>query len=211
MTELEQILDECLDQILSGAASVDDCLMRYPRHADQLRPLLHAALRLERGRELKPSSQLKARIRSNLTGHTRSNPRRKRRIFPFWKIAVALAVFMMAFLATGTAYAQSAFPGDLLYDWKLTSERAWRIVSADPIGTDLRLADRRLQEYFVVSKDPVLSERALRSYREVLNTLQSEANRETQWRIRPLFEEHQESLKDSGLNVPELEDFLVSR
>jgi hypothetical protein len=210
MTDFEQILEECLDAIKSGA-SLDECLARYPEHAVRLKPLLHAATRLERGQELKPSPIQKARIRSNLTRHIKSNPRRKRKIFPFWKITVGLAVFVLAFLASGTAYAQSAFPGDPLYRWKLTSEQAWRVVSVDRLGTDLRLADRRLNEYFVVSTDPVLVKRALSGYRDALGLLQSEMNEDTRWRIYPLLEAHHQSLKDSGLNIPELEAYLVTR
>ena len=211
MTDFEQILEECLDAIGSRASTLDDCLARYPEHAARLRPLLQAASRLERGRELKPSPILKSRVRANLTREMKSKPRRKRRIFPFWRIAVALAVFMLAFLATGTAYAQDALPGDVLYSWKLSSERAWRIVSVDHVGIDLRLADRRLKEYVAVSNDPVLGERALKGYRDVLGALQSEINGETEERIRPVLEAHQRSLKDSGLNVPELDAYLVPR
>jgi hypothetical protein len=190
---------------------LDECLARYPEHAARLKPLLHAAARLERGKELKPSPIQKALIRSKLTRDIKSNPRRKRKIFPFWKITVGLAVFVLGFLASGTAYAQSAFPGDPLYRWKLTSEQAWRVVSVDRLGTDLRLADRRLNEYFFVSSDPVLSEKALSGYRVALGLLQSEMSEDTQWRIHLVLEAHQQSLKDSGLNIPELEAYLVTR
>jgi hypothetical protein len=211
MADFEQILEDCLDAIESGAATIDECLARYPEHAARLKPLLQSASRLGRGRELKPSPILKSRIRTHLTRDMKSNPRRKRRIFPFWRIAVAFAIFLLAFLATGTVYAQDALPGDVLYNWKLTSERAWRVVSVDHVGIDLRLADRRLREYVAVSSDPVLGERALKGYREVLGKLQSEVNGDTEERIRPVFEVHQRSLKNSGLNVPELDTYLAPK
>jgi hypothetical protein len=211
MADFEQILEDCLDAIESGASTIDKCLVRYPEHAAQLKPLLQAASRLGRGRELKPSPILKARMRTNLTRDVKSSPSRKRRIILFWRIAVAFAIFLLAFLATGTAYAQDALPGDVLYNWKLTSERAWRVFSADRVGTDLRLADRRLKEYVAVSSDPVLGERALKGYREVLGELESEVNGDTEERIRPVLEAHQRSLKDSGLNVPELDTYLMPK
>jgi hypothetical protein len=141
----------------------------------------------------------------------KSNPRRKRKFFPFWRIAIALAVFMLAFLSTGTVYAQDALPGDAFYNWKLTSEQAWRTVSIDRVGVDLTLADRRLNEYVAVSNNPVLIGKALNGYHQVLNTLRSEMNGDTAGRIRPVLEAHQKSLKESGLDVPELDAYLDSR
>jgi len=47
-TEIEELLDECLQEILAGRWSVDDCLCRNARAAPQLAPLLRAALRIHR-------------------------------------------------------------------------------------------------------------------------------------------------------------------
>lgn len=211
MTDIEQILEDCLNAIESGAATMEECLARYPKYAAQLRPLLRAASRFDHGREVKPSPMFKANTRAKLTLHMKKHPRRKRGFLPIWSMAVSLAALMMTFVVTGTVYAQSALPGDRLYEWKLTSERAWRVVSSDFVGIDLKLADRRLKEYVAVSSDPVLGVRALKGYQEALSTLQSELNNDTESRIRPVLESHQQSLKNSGLTVQDLEDYLARK
>lgn len=45
-TEIEELLDTCLQEILASHWSVDDCLCRNARAAPQLAPLLRAALRI---------------------------------------------------------------------------------------------------------------------------------------------------------------------
>jgi len=45
---LDDILDNCLVELLAGGGSVEECLSRYPEHANSLRPLLDGALRASR-------------------------------------------------------------------------------------------------------------------------------------------------------------------
>jgi len=45
--QLSDVLDECLT-LLRGGATIEECLARYPRHANDLRPLLEVALRINR-------------------------------------------------------------------------------------------------------------------------------------------------------------------
>lgn len=193
MTEFEQVLEQCLDDLEGGASNVDQCLARHPKHAAQLKPVLLIAAGLEQGRALEPSAVFKARARAKLTLYMQAHPRRSTPSgFAFWKFATSLAMITLALLATGTAYAQSALPGDLFYEWKLLSERAWRAVSPDPIRTDLMIANRRIDELNAVAYDPVRSALALEGYQEVLTRLQSELDAETLEQILPQIElEHQ--------------------
>jgi hypothetical protein len=48
MANVDDILEQCLEQVLSGQSTVDDCLKEHPRHADVLQPLLWTALEIER-------------------------------------------------------------------------------------------------------------------------------------------------------------------
>ena len=45
--DLSTILDQCLDDMARGR-SLSSCLERFPQHADELRPLLEAAIRIRR-------------------------------------------------------------------------------------------------------------------------------------------------------------------
>ncbi|HET8669199.1 MAG TPA: hypothetical protein VFM05_00835, partial [Candidatus Saccharimonadales bacterium] len=76
--DLETILDTCLYQIEEGESSIDECLARYPEHAAQLQPLLLAATKLARGREVMPDPSYKMRARSQLNVYMQQNPQRKR-------------------------------------------------------------------------------------------------------------------------------------
>jgi hypothetical protein len=48
MANVDDILEQCLQQVLSGQSTVDDCLQEHARHADFLRSLLWTALEIER-------------------------------------------------------------------------------------------------------------------------------------------------------------------
>lgn len=186
MSDLDQILDQCLTDIASGASTLDDCLTRHPEHAAQLGPLLAAATRLRADGEVHPSAAFKARARAKLTLHMQSHPRRKPRTsFAFRRLAAGFAAVLLALLVTGTVYAQGALPGDSLYSWKLVSERAWRIVSSDVVGTDLLIANRRINEMNVTVNNPAHWSRALEGYKEVRTRLESELDSQTLESILP--------------------------
>ncbi|MGE5251549.1 MAG: hypothetical protein ACM3QS_15210 [Bacteroidota bacterium] len=205
-------MDACLEEI-AGGVMPEECLVRYPDYAAQLEPLLRTAGALEYGRDVRPSPLFKARARMELTRHMQAHPRPRFspvRIIssPVWRIAVSLTLLVMALVISGTAYAQSSMPGDTFYGWKISSERAWRALSRDRVGIDLRLADRRVHEYMLVSGDPRLSNRALQGYGEVLFRLKAETDNQTRGRILPILQSHAQSLKDSGIILPDLDEFL---
>jgi hypothetical protein len=47
MANVDDILEECIEQVMSGRSTVDDCLAAYPQYADVLRPLVQTALEIE--------------------------------------------------------------------------------------------------------------------------------------------------------------------
>lgn len=206
MTEFEKVLAECLRELERGASSVDECLRRYPGHALQLEPVLLTAAYLQHGREARPSAAFKARVRAKLTQGMQTHPQKTISFdFMFMRPAASLLVIVLAFVITGTAYAQSALPGDTFYAWKLASENTWRAVSPDPVKTDLALANRRVDELIAVRDDPALHAEALQGYLEVTARLKSEMNAENEARILPALESQIEELNDSGIPVPQLD------
>lgn len=207
--ELETILDDCLNQIEDGTATIEECLARHPAHAPQLKPLLQAATLLARGREVMPSPQYKMRARSQLNVYMQQNPQRKRVSPVIWRVSIGFVTVLLLFLASGTAFAQQALPGDALYTWKLTSESLWRITSSDPLGVDIAVADRRFYELLNVSQDEERLERAIRNYERVVIKFH-DLNPRDRERIQPVLRSHYEALRDRGVSVPELE-LLLSR
>ena len=203
--ELETILDICLSQIADGESNIDECLALYPEQAAQLEPLLKAATKLSRGREVVPDPRYKARARAQLSIYMQQNPQRKRVSPIFWRVAIGVMTMLIAFLATGTSFAQSALPGDQLYDWKLTSENVWRMTSSDQLGVDLTLSNRRVNELVVLSGDQMRRAQALENYEKLLVKFNAAKSEKDRVRILPVLHAQHEALIKAGVSVPELE------
>jgi hypothetical protein len=200
MTEFEEALQECLHDVEQGNSSVDECLMRYPKYAQQLEPVLLTSAYLQYGSEARPSAAFKARVRTKLVQQMYAHPRKPTRSnFVFMRVAVSLAALVLALLVAGTAYAQSALPGSAFYAWKLASENVWRTVSSDPVETDLAIAERRMDELISVSNNPALYSQVLESYLEVTDRLKSEINAENEARILAVLDSQIKELNQSGI------------
>jgi hypothetical protein len=206
--DLETILDTCLSQIEEGGSSIEECLARYPEHAAQLQPLLSAATRLARAREVAPSPGYRMRARSQLNVYMHQNPQRKRVSPVLWRFSVAFVTVLMLFLASGTAFAQQAVPGDAFYDWKLTSEHLWRLTSRDPLGFDLTLSNRRMDELLRVSGDEMRRDWAIRNYENLLIKFRTAESEKDRARILPVLRSQHEALVEAGILVPELETYF---
>jgi hypothetical protein len=211
MNDLEQVLEHCLKRLMEGRSTLEECLSSYPEHAAQLEPLLQNAIGLiQASREIYISPIFKSRGRAKLTLHMMDHPHQKpNKVSLIWRhFAVSAAVFVLALLSVGTVRAQSALPGDLFYAWKLTSERVWRGISPDGSHVDLLLADRRVREIVATADDPDHRERAMHDYEEILKRLQSGVNTDSEGQILSTLQSNQKSLKDAGLSVPQLDEYL---
>jgi RNA polymerase sigma factor (sigma-70 family) len=162
-----------------------------------------------RDRKVKPSPTFNAYTRSWLTQYLQFHAHRPKKPSMFWRMSLSYTVLIAALLVTGTAKAQSALPGDILYGWKRTSEQAWRSLSPDPVGTDIILADRRLNEWIAVGNDPARSANASNDYFDALTKLNSTGDAVTRVRILPVLKTHRERLNDSGLSTTQLDNYLT--
>lgn len=210
MNNLDEILEQCLDKIASGESTVEECLARNPTYAAELQPVLVAAERLKRGRAVQPSPVFAARLRSQLMQKTRENPRTTWG-FPvfFRQMALNVAMLVLVFAGINTVFAQGALPGEPLYNWKLATESIWRVVTTDPVGTDLEISNRRIDEYTRVSKDEVRRARVLNGYHDLLVRLQTERDEQERARILETLKSHQDSLRERGLAIQELDEYLA--
>jgi hypothetical protein len=209
-SNLDSILEDCLEHIAQGE-TLQACLSRYPEQAAALEPLLVAAGRLEEeGARVRPSAAFKARTRSRLYAHMDAHPRQRRQFglphfSPMLRLMSALAAVLIACTVTGTALAQSALPGDLLYTWKLTSEQAWRSISPDPVGVDLARGDRRIDEAVAVSANADAQGIALHAYQSIVTDLEKYEDLSVRERISTGLKTQQDKLKNSGLELPAVE------
>lgn len=215
MDELEKALENCLQQITSGRAGVDDCLRQYPGQAAELRPMLTAALGVGRGRDLTPSRAYKTRARSRLMDYWQTHPKRLSVFAPLaMRLTAGIAIVLAVVTIAGTAYAQNALPGQAFYDWKITSEKAWRAVAPNPVAVDLSIADRRAEELTLVVQrrgqaDQATDEaQALQDYHTSLEQLQNDANPQDMGQIMQTLEAHKKQFQQAGIDVPQLDAIL---
>ena len=143
MTELYDALENCL-QAMERGASVEAALKRYPRLADELRPLLAAASLARDSGRIHVPLDVRRRGRSRLqqrAAELQGPPIRiRRRIIPvFPRLAItSILVAALALTSTGLVSASSAsIPGDQLYPVKRTWESVQLMFVFSPQQRDL--------------------------------------------------------------------------
>lgn len=207
MTELERILEHCLQRVAEGDLTPEECIQAHPEHAEELRRLFTARSELTRGRELRPSSAMKARGRARLTQHMRANPRRRpgllSRLFSTpVRPAGALAGLLLAFVFTGTALAQSALPGDPLYPWKRLSEQAWLAAAPNQAAAERLLLERRAQELIAVQGSPDLAAEAHQRYEAAVTEVRENSAGLDRTEINQLLAAHRARFERNGITPP---------
>jgi hypothetical protein len=207
MNDFESVFEESWSRMESGESTLDEVLARHPEHGAQLEPLLQAASKLAGVKNVTPSPVFRSRTRTQLNIHMRENPQLKRVSPVFWRLTITLVTIVLAFIVTGTVFAQRALPGDTFYGWKLRSESAWRVVSPDRLGTDLTLSNRRVNELVALSGDEIRRARAVENYQKLLVRFQSAADAQDQERILTVLRSQKESLSKVGMSIPELDSY----
>ncbi|MDD5190459.1 MAG: DUF5667 domain-containing protein [Dehalococcoidales bacterium] len=149
----ENVLDECLEALISGTATVEQCLQKHPEFADELAPLLKTAASVNTAVDLKPSPAFKARARYQLQLMMAETAAPRKRGFwslqPKWALA-SMAVMAVFLMGGGTVLAADvSMPGNPLYPIKIATEN----LSVKLIGSDVNkaelystLAERRVDE-----------------------------------------------------------------
>ena len=213
MDTLELALDDCLQQLAAGTSSLGQCLAHYPQYAAELQLLLEPALQLQQGRRVRPSGAVRDRTRAKLAEHIDLHPRRRVLVIP--RLAIGLVALALTLMAVTTGFAQAALPGQSLYSLKLSTERAWRAASPDPIGVDLSLSARRADELIQLTHQRTLDVSSpgdeslgIAAYNDVLTRLSSESNGPHSADVLTVLERHQKKLSDAGIKVPALDEIV---
>lgn len=164
--EFENKLNDCLEKLLSGTETVEQCLQRYPNDAQELEPLLRTAMSVHKTVDITPSPELKARIRYNLQLKMAEvgKPRRASwfSMQPRW--ATAMTAVMLVFVLGGGAVlaADSSMPGSPLYPLKILTENiSLKLAGSDIEKAELSLtfADRRVEEINYLIENDKLTEK----------------------------------------------------
>jgi hypothetical protein len=151
--ELNEIFDRCLEGLLTGSLTIDECLKQYPDHASELEPLLRTALSVEDAASIVPSPEMKAHIRYHLQlkmAHIgKPQPSNFRIWQQRWAIAV-MSVLIVFLMGSGTVLASGgSMPGTPLYPIKIAAEKVRLSLAASPVSKAeiyATYADRRVVE-----------------------------------------------------------------
>ena len=160
----KRILSECIDALLEGE-SLEQCLQRYPQHAERLEPLLRAAISArEATQAIQPPPQLKARVTDMVQSQMEARQRRIRANhvsffdwMPQWASMGIVAVLTVIFCG-GCVFAASSgsSPGDILYPVKLAFEDiqlAFTFSDTGKANLHADLASRRITEMERMASD----------------------------------------------------------
>ena len=122
--QFDNILNDCLERLITGQATIEQCLQRYPEYVKELEPLLRTAAFMNKAVDVKPSDDFRARARYQMQLKMAESkvPQRVTRVVPRWAIAVC-TVMLVFVLGGGTVLASAgSMPGSPLYAVKLAAE-----------------------------------------------------------------------------------------
>ena len=158
--ELVNIFEECLERILTGGETVEQCLAGYPEYAAELEPLLQTALEAKETLEIAPRPEFRERARYQILTELRDIEERKQRRFslfgwqPRWATA-AIAVLVLLVASSGTVVAAgNSLPDQTLYPVKLATERVRLALTPSTLGKAeyyAKLVDKRVSEIISMS------------------------------------------------------------
>ncbi len=157
--QFEEILDDCIERLLFGDASIEDCLNRYPDKASSLKPILETALITKKTTAIEPRPEFKAKARYQFHLAIQDLQTNKGRFFSRLRLqwAAALATVVILLFGSSGIYVASnnSIPGNPLYSVKLAIEQVQMNLTFSDVGKANLLAtfaDRRVDEIIQLAK-----------------------------------------------------------
>lgn len=151
--EFDNILEECLERVLTGGETVEQCLASYPEQAAELEPLLQTALLAKGAVDIKPRPEFRARARYQFQSALREMElKRERRFFggqPRWATVVIAVVVLLVASSSTVMAASNSMPDGPLYPVKLATEAVRVALTPSDLGKAelyVKLADKRVAE-----------------------------------------------------------------
>ncbi len=151
--EFDNVLDECLEQLLNKGGTIEQCLQSFPQDADRLQPLLEMALATKQASAIQPRSEFRDRARYQFYAALQEMESKRSRLFFGWQLrwATVVAVVLALLLAGGgtVAAASGSMPDEPLYPVKLATEQVRLVLTPSALGKAelyAKLADKRVIE-----------------------------------------------------------------
>ena len=180
--EFNNILDECLERLLTKSETIEQCLRDFPEQADELEPLLQMALATKKAITIQPRPEFRAEARYQfLSALQRRGEKRSRPFFglrPRWAPVVAIVLALLLAGGGTVAAAGGSMPDEPLYRVKLATEQVQLILTPSALGKAefyARLADRRVSEiaYMASRNKPAQIEQTARRLDDYLAKIAS--------------------------------------
>ena len=153
--EFDNILDGCLERILTRGETIEQCLANYPEQATELKPLLQTVLSTRETLAIRPRPEFRDRARYQLRVALREKPEKPERRSAFfnwqprWATAVIAVLIFVLVSGSTVAAAGGSMPDGPLYPVKLATERVRLILTPSALGKAelyAKLADKRVTE-----------------------------------------------------------------
>jgi hypothetical protein len=159
-SQLDNILDDCLEKLLVKGRSIEECLADYPEQADELKPLLQTAMVTRKALVIEPRPEFRAKARYQLHSALKEAASKKRRPSFAWQFrwATVVSTFLILLLAGGgiVAAASNSMPDNPLYQVKLATEQIQLSLTTSPLDKAklyAKLADRRVTEIINMAQE----------------------------------------------------------
>ncbi|MFC2016948.1 DUF5667 domain-containing protein [Chloroflexota bacterium] len=156
--EFNNILDECLERLLTRGETVEQCLRDYPQQAAELEPLLRTVLATKGASVIQPHPEFRAKARDQFHSALQEIEQKKRLPFfgwqPRWAMAVAIVLALLLAGGGTVAAASNSMPDNPLYPVKLATEQAQLALTPSALGKAelyAKLADKRVAEIIYVA------------------------------------------------------------
>jgi len=158
----DSILDECLEQILTHGATVEQCLQQHPELADELEPLLNTVAATREAVAVEPSREFRQRA-SVAFQHAISEMQNKKASSPVfgwlpqWAAVAAAVIVLLVGGGGGTVLASAnSMPDEPLYGVKIFSEKAQVFFTPSEMAKAelyVQFADKRTAEITEMAKE----------------------------------------------------------
>lgn len=163
----EDLVEEGLDSITSGRTGIDDFLAAHPLEANELRPVLEAAIAVAQAVDVQPRSAFRYAARADFADQIQARSRKP--WFFAWTLALRpiavalLALVIVTSLGFGTVGAsEDATPDQPLYGVKMAQESFRLAIARDDLeraALRARFAERRVDELGRLGQDPTVDRR----------------------------------------------------
>lgn len=151
--EWNNILDECLERILSQGEDLETCLRDYPEQAAKLRPFLETVLTARKVTNIQPRPEFMARARYQFRlALQEAKPSKARRFFiwqPVWGTVIAVVLVLVLGSSVTVVAAGNSMPDEALYPVKIATEQVRLRLTPSPLARaelNAELADKRVAE-----------------------------------------------------------------